>query len=68
MSFDSINAHGLRNGRKNDGQRDFNGRGAGNQVCGVGGRGVKRGSCFSVVSQGTEVQHKSPKYQNVYIL
>jgi hypothetical protein len=32
--------------------------------CDVGEREVKRGSYFSVMSQGTEVQQKSPIYQN----
>jgi len=34
------------------------------RVCDVGEREVKRGSYFSVMSQGTEVQQKSPIYQN----
>jgi len=38
------------------------------RVCEVGERGAKRGSYFSVMTQGTEVQHKSPIYHMVYIL
>ena len=68
MPFDSINAHRLRNGHKSDGRSDFDGRGAGMRVCEVGERGAKRGSYFSVMTQGTEVQHKSPIYHMVYIL
>jgi hypothetical protein len=58
----------MRNGRKSDGQSDFNRQGAGMRVCDVGERGVKWGSYFSVMSQGTELQQKSPIYQKVYIL
>jgi hypothetical protein len=45
-SFDSINAHRLRNGPKSDGGSNFNGRGAEMRVYDVGERGVKGGSYF----------------------
>jgi hypothetical protein len=37
-------------------------------MCDVGERGVKRGSYFPLISQGTEVRQKSPIYPKLYIL